>query len=267
MKLIESDITVFCDANTQLNKGAILQLVKHYQDPKVAGVSGEKTVWVDEKDQASAAGEGMYWKYESYLKKMDYRLVSLMGSAGELFSIRTALFKEVEADTILDDFMISMRLVQEGYKVAYEPKAQASESGSLNIQEEFKRKVRIAAGGFQSIKRTSKMFNIFKYGWASFAYVSHRIFRWAVAPFCLLLCLISNLALMQYGIIYWFLAWAQIAFYGMALVGWFFESRKTSIKILYIPFYFSMMNFAVLKGFIRHLKGSQSAMWERSKRK
>jgi cellulose synthase/poly-beta-1,6-N-acetylglucosamine synthase-like glycosyltransferase len=269
MEMIDSEITVFCDANTMLNETCLLEIAKHYQDPKVGGVSGEKVVLSDDEDNASGAGEGIYWKYESFLKRKDAELHTLVGSAGELFSVRTELFKPVEADSILDDFMISMRLVEQGYKVAYEPKARASETASVNVAEEFKRKVRIAAGGFQSIARLKSLLNFFKYGWASFEYVSHRVMRWAVAPFMLPLILLLNVVtvMLDQNLLFHVLLVLQFGFYGAAILGWVLEQRKIKLKILFVPFYFSMMNYAVLAGFKRHLKGSQSALWEKSKRK
>lgn len=268
MNQIESEMVVFCDANTQLNPNALLEIAKHYQNPKVGGVSGEKVVLSEEKDSASGAGEGLYWKYESFLKRMDAELCTLVGSAGELFSVRTSLFKPVEADTILDDFMISMRLVQDGYKVEYEPAARASETASQNVKEEFKRKVRIGAGGFQSIVRMAAMLNPFKHGLTSFVYTSHRVMRWAVAPFCLLLLLLISVALATTGCyIYLILLAGQLLFYALALLGWFLEQRKLSLKALFVPMYFTMMNWAVIKGFFRYLKGNQSVTWEKSKRR
>ncbi|MGB0429092.1 MAG: glycosyltransferase family 2 protein [Bacteroidia bacterium] len=269
MNLIDSEITVFCDANTMLNQTCLLQIAKHYQNPKVGGVSGEKVVLSEGEDSASGAGEGIYWKYESFLKRKDAELYTLVGSAGELFSVRTSLFKPVESDSILDDFMISMRLVEQGYKVAYEPKARASETASVNVAEEFKRKVRIAAGGFQSIARLISLLNFFKYGWASFEYVSHRVMRWAVAPFMLPLILLLNIVIViiDQSLLFQILLALQVMFYSAAILGWLLEQRKIKLKILFVPFYFIMMNYAVLAGFKRHLKGSQSALWEKSKRK
>ena len=164
MSFITSEITVFSDANAMLNEDAIKNIVRHYSNPKVACVSGEKRVSIPEKAAASSAGEGLYWKYESKLKLWDSNLYSATGAAGELFSIRTSLFETVKEDTILDDFMISMQLVIKGYKIAYEPNAYALENGSENIQEEFKRKIRICAGAFQSMLRLMPLLNIFKYG-------------------------------------------------------------------------------------------------------
>lgn len=269
MAQLNSEITVFCDANTMLNPQCIRQLVKHYQDPKVGGVSGEKIVLSESEDVASGAGEGIYWKYESYLKRKDAELKTLVGSAGELFSIRTALYKPVESDSILDDFMVSMRLVQDGYKVAYEPEAKASETASVNVAEEYKRKVRIAAGGFQSIQRLRRLYNPIKYGLVTFEFVSHRVMRWAVAPFMLPIIFVSNaLLLLQNGSqLYQLLMACQLLFYAAALLGWILESRKLKVKLLFVPFYFSMMNYAVMAGYVRFVKGSQTALWEKSKRR
>jgi biofilm PGA synthesis N-glycosyltransferase PgaC len=147
---VQGEIIVFTDANTFLNKTAIRELVKHYTNPQVGAVAGEKRIRVDASADASAAGEGFYWKYESALKSWDYELYSNVGAAGELFSIRKDLYEPVEADTIIDDHMIAMRIAEKGFIIAYEPAAYAEEAASANVKEELKRKIRIAAGGIQS---------------------------------------------------------------------------------------------------------------------
>ena len=195
MPSISSEITVFSDANTLLNENALIELAKHFKDRSIGGVSGEKVVLSNSADSASGAGEGIYWKYESFLKRKDAELHTLVGSAGELFSMRTALYSSIPEDSILDDFMISMKLVEKGYRVAYEPKARATETASVNVKEEYKRKVRIGAGGFQSMARLKGMLSIRSFGWSSFQYISHRVMRWAVTPFVLVLILLVNIVL------------------------------------------------------------------------
>ena len=169
------------------------------KDPNVGAVAGEKRISTEGSEAAAGAGEGLYWKYESFLKKLDTQLYSVVGAAGELFAVRTKLFGEVEKDTLLDDFMVSLRIAADGYRVIYEPDAYASERPSFSIQDEMKRKIRIASGGFQSITRLGFLWNIFKYGLLSFQYVSHRAMRWAVAPFCLPLIFLLNLALIIFN--------------------------------------------------------------------
>lgn len=266
---VKSEIVVFTDANTFLNKEAITELVKHYQNPKVGAVAGEKRIIVGEKADASSAGEGFYWKYESALKRWDYALYSNVGAAGELFSVRTELYKPVEHDTIIDDHMIAMRIAENGYIIGYEPKAYAMETASMNIKEELKRKIRIAAGGMQSIIRLNRAANPFLNPVFTFQYVSHRVLRWTITPVLLILIFILNpiIAANSEGNLYTGIFIAQIVFYGLALVGLYFEQKNIRIKALFVPYYFCIMNYAVLAGIIRYYKGAQNAAWEKSKRK
>jgi biofilm PGA synthesis N-glycosyltransferase PgaC len=266
---IDGNVTIFTDANTFLNRDAVLELVKHYQNPKVGAVAGEKRILVEEMADASSAGEGFYWKYESLLKKWDYELYSNVGAAGELFSIRTALYQPVESDTIIDDHMIAMRIAEKGYIIAYEPEAYAMETASANTKEELKRKVRIAAGGIQSILRLKKAANPFYYPVLTFQYISHRVLRWTITPFMLLVIFLLNLLIVLSGaqIFYQIMFAGQILFYLLSLVGLFFESKNIRIKAFFIPYYFCVMNYAVVAGIIRYFKNNQSAAWEKSKRK
>ncbi|MBS1510981.1 MAG: glycosyltransferase family 2 protein [Bacteroidetes bacterium] len=271
MHFVETPIVVFSDANTMLGKESIQRIVRLFNDPKVGCVSGEKRIAGKASDVASSAGEGLYWKYESTLKKWDAELYSVVGAAGELFAIRTELFRDVEKDTLLDDFVISLRVAQEGYTIQYDPEAYAIETASANVKEELKRKIRISAGGIQAVVRLSPLLNIFKYGMLSFQYISHRVLRWTVTPLCLLLlipvgyALAANEGLFSFGV-YSTLFWLQLLFYIGALTGWFMENRSTRIKILFVPYYFFIMNLSVVLGFFRYLKKTQSVNWERAKR-
>lgn len=270
LPLINSEITVFTDANTLLNAAAIKELVKHYQNPKVGAVAGEKRIMVAESADASAAGEGFYWKYESTLKKWDYELYSNVGAAGELFSIKTALYPPVESDTIVDDHMIAMRIAEKGYIIAYEPNAYALETSSANTKEELKRKIRIAAGGIQSIFRLKKSANPFRNPILTFQYISHRVLRWTITPWLMIFVLFLNVAVsLQYAhlFLYQIILFLQLAFYVAAIIGAVLESKSIKIKVLFIPFYFCMMNYATIAGTFRYFKGTQSAAWEKSKRR
>lgn len=269
MEFVNTEVAVFTDANTFLNKEALIRICRHYSDPTVGAVAGEKRVQMDENADASAAGEGFYWKYESALKKWDSELYSVVGAAGELFSVRRNLYQDVEPDTILDDFMISMLIAAQGYRIVYEPEAYAQENASENVTEELKRKIRIAAGGIQSILRLKPLLFSLKYPVLSFQYVSHRVLRWTVTPFFMIIAFISNLALAFAGDgwFYSVLFAGQFVFYLSALLGFILEKRQLRIKMLFIPYYFCVMNYAVLMGIIRYFKKSQNAAWEKSKRK
>jgi len=272
VKLIATPLIIFSDANTMLGKESVWRMVNLFANPKVGCVAGEKRIFNNEKDMAAGAGESLYWKYESFLKRYDARLYSVVGAAGELFAVRREFYTEMERNTLLDDFIISLRIAMKGYITQYDPEAYACETSSANVKEELKRKIRIAAGGFQSMVRLAPLLNIYKYGMLSFQYISHRVLRWTLAPLCLLLLLASNFVLaLQAGIFsrHFFpvVFWLQILFYCISLIGWFLENRHIKLKVLFAPYYFFIMNLAVYLGFIRYIKKKQSVVWERAKRR
>lgn len=276
MQDIATPITIFTDANTHLNTEAVSRLVSRFSASDVGAVTGEKRIRIAGTEAAAGSGEGLYWRYESFLKKLDAQLHTIVGAAGELFAIRTNLYEPVETDTLLDDFVISLRIAGRGYRVAYAPDAYALEYPSHSVAEEMKRKVRIAAGGFQAMNRLTYLLNIFRYGWLSFQYVSHRVLRWAVTPFCLpLLLLLNGIMLTQpvggvadaEQILFWQVLFGlQLAFYTAAVVGYVLENRQTRWKLTFVPFYFVFMNWCVLLGFWRYGNGNISGIWEKARR-
>jgi cellulose synthase/poly-beta-1,6-N-acetylglucosamine synthase-like glycosyltransferase len=268
MSEVKSEVVVFTDANTLLNKNALLNICRHYEDTKVGAVSGEKRVSIEDVADATA-GEGFYWKYESKLKTWDSELYSVVGAAGELFSIRTSLYQPVPPDTILDDFMISMQIAEKGYRIIYEPYAYATESGSENITEELKRKIRIAAGGIQSIARLKKAINPFHNLVLAFQYLSHRVLRWTITPFLMVFAFVLNgiIAFQPASGHYDVLFYMQISFYSSAMIGWILEKKLMRVKTLFIPYYFCIMNYAVVAGIWRYFTVKQTVNWEKAKRK
>ena len=267
MKYVTTPVVVFSDANTLLNPRALRNIVWHYQDENVGGVAGEKRIYKNSEDNASGSGEGFYWKYESFLKKKDAEVYSIVGAAGELFSIRTALYEEPAENIIIEDFYLSLRVCAKGYRFMYEPKAYALETASASVKEEWKRKVRICAGGFQAMVKLKHLLNPFRFGILSFQYISHRVLRWTLAPLFLPIVLLSNiwLAVAGHWIYRWLLA-GQIVFYLLALLGAYYREKKISIKGFFVPYYFMVMNLSVYAGFVRYAKGKQSVVWEKAER-
>ena len=272
MQFVKAPFVIFSDANTILGKQSIREIVAKFRNPEVGCVAGEKRIVENHAEGAAAAGEGLYWKFESWVKKMDAGFNTAVGAAGELFAIRSDLFEDVETDTLIDDFMISLRIAQKGYKIAYTPNAYAKETASLNVNEELKRKIRISAGGVQTIFRLRSLLNPFKYGLLSWQYFSHKVLRWTLAPVSLFTIFIINffivLTLNCWLIIdfYALFFYLQLIFYLLAFVGWYFENRKLRFKILFVPYYFVFINYASVRGIIRFLMGGQSVNWEKSKR-
>jgi cellulose synthase/poly-beta-1,6-N-acetylglucosamine synthase-like glycosyltransferase len=272
VRLVTTPLIVFSDANTRLGPDSIRLIAEMFRDPKVGCVSGEKRILVNAAEAAAGAGEGIYWKYESALKKWDAEWYSVVGAAGELFAVRTELYEDVERDTLLDDFIISLRIAMKGYTIQYNPEAYAIETASASVREELKRKIRISAGGIQSIVRLIKLLNVFKYGKLSFQYFSHRVLRWSLAPLSLPIILITNLMLfigeLNSGTpgFYTMLMIAQVLFYCLAIIGWILENRQIRIKLLFVPYYFLIMNYSVYMGFLRFVNNKQTVNWERAKR-
>ena len=267
MKHVSTPIVIFSDANTLLNSQAVRNLVRHYQDPTVGGVAGEKRIFKSDEDNASGSGEGFYWKYESFLKQKDAEVYSIVGAAGELFSIRTALYEEPAENTIIEDFYLSMRICAKGYRFMYEPDAYALETASASVDEEWKRKVRICAGGFQAIVKLKSLLNPVKYGILSFQYISHRVLRWTLAPLFLPLVLITNIWLAITGpALYDLILAAQLIFYALGFAGYLLRDKKITMKGFFVPYYFMVMNFAVYAGLNRYIQGKQSVVWEKARR-
>ncbi len=271
MEYVKTPIVVFSDANCLLNAGALKIIARQFEDPTIGCVSGEKRVAFDNDDTVSSKGEGAYWKYESLLKRLDFEFYSAVGAAGELFGVRTELFAAMEEDTLLDDFMLSMRIAQKGYRIAYTADAYAVEYGSLNMEEEGKRKRRIAAGGWQSIGRLLPLLNGFKFGKLSFQYISHRVLRWSVTPFALF-ALFPLAAILGYrcsspfnvfSVIFVF----QCVFYLCAVLGYLMRNNPNSTKLFYIPYYFLFMNINVMRGIYYLFSKSFIGGWEKSQRK
>ncbi len=305
---VRTPIVVFSDANTLLNKESIFLIARHYHGAQTGGVAGEKKVMPAEKvrtaDSAEAGrgkvagdvriagisragnegategaqaagkgkvagiGEGLYWKYESFLKRLDSDLFTVVGAAGELFSIRTELYEPPGPDVLLDDFIISLRVCAKGYRVQYEPAAFAMETPSSSLKEERKRKVRISAGAFQSMAMLTALLNPFRYPLLSFQYISHRVLRWTLCPLFLPIIFVLNIWLFaaERSSLLGLLLIAQLIFYMTATAGWLLANRNIKSKLLYVPYYFLFLNVSLYQGYFRYKKGQQSVLWEKAVR-
>jgi cellulose synthase/poly-beta-1,6-N-acetylglucosamine synthase-like glycosyltransferase len=236
--------------------------------PNVSCVSGEKRVAARVSGQVAAEGEGLYWKYESTLKRWDSEFYSAMGAAGELFAVKMCDYREAPSNALLDDFMMSMLIVKDGHRIAYTSEAYAMEYGSADMHEESKRKRRIAAGGLQSSWWLLSLMNPFKYPVVSFLFISHRVLRWSVTPFALVALIPLNIALvaMGAGTVYTVIAALQTLFYAATIIGWWQDRSGHKSKLFYVPYYFMFMNYNVFRG-ISYLRSHRhSGTWEKAKR-
>ena len=254
MEYVDTPFVVMTDANTNLNAESIYRIVRTFDNPKVGCVSGEKRVMTESGTAAST--EGVYWKYESFLKNLDFRLHTAVGAAGELVAIRRELWQPIPAGVLGDDMNMAMNMFRKGYIIGYCKDAYALEKPSASIAEERKRKVRLGASAIQTTKEFRDILNPFKYGVVAFQYFSHRVLRWFGAPSCIILAGVFNLILviMGAGTFYTVLLALQILFYLAALAGF------------HIPYYFLFANFSTFAGLKYYLKFDGNGAWERSKR-
>ena len=268
LREIKTQYVAFTDANTMINGGAMKEIARLFMDKTVGCVSGEKRVAARKEGEMAAEGEGLYWRYESTLKKWDSELYSTMGAAGELYAMDPKLCRDVPDNALLDDFMMSMYVVDEGHRIAYAPDAYALEYGSADIHEESKRKRRIAAGGLQSIWWLRKMLNPFRQPLVAFQYISHRVLRWSVTPIAMILLLIINaiLVVMGAGCFFTIMLIMQLLFYLAALLGYILSERGHRNKLLYTAYYFVFMNLNVFRGMVYLRSHRNSGAWEKAKR-
>ncbi len=270
MKQVTTPFVVFTDANTMLNKAAIREMIKVFADDTVGCVAGEKRMENSNLEKAVEAGEGLYWQYESLVKKLESKIGSAVGAVGELFAIRTALFEEVKEDTILDDFVISLQIASRGYKVKYSPGAWGTETASESVKEELKRKIRIACGGWQTLFRMPGLLNIFSHGFLSWKYFSHKVLRWTLVPPAFIMALVLNLMIVtEKPLLSGFYGWLfclQILFYLAVIWGAMFHNTRTRTRFLFAPYYLFVMNYAIVAGMFRYFSGNYSVKWEKAKR-
>ncbi|MGN6618632.1 MAG: glycosyltransferase family 2 protein [Ilyomonas sp.] len=261
-----NDIIILSDANAILNTDAILHLTKHYVNEEVGGVAGEKRI-MKTGQNAATDEEGFYWKYESFLKKIDSDFYSVVGAAGELFSFRKTLYEPLPDLVVLDDFVTSIKIAAKGFRIVYEPNAYAIETPSLSIKDEKQRKIRIAAGGFQAITLLPTALFFWRHFKLSFLYVSHRVLRWTFTPFCLIATFISNVFLLFTPIIFYKITFLfQAIFYLLSFLPVIMKKKNVNRNFLKLPYYFVFMNSCVIQGFILFITKGQTAIWDKAKR-
>ncbi len=249
------EVVVLTDANVTFEPGAVRALARRFRDPSVGAAVGRLRLRTPD-----GGGEGMYWAYETFLKYLEGKLGCVLGANGGIYAIRRILFPKLPADTITDDFVIPLRIAVRGWKVPYEPTAIAHEDAPDDARAEFGRRARIGAGNWQALARLPDLLDP-RAGFVSFAFVSHKLLRWAT-PFLLAVALAVNVGAAAAGG-----AWgvravlaAQVAFYALAAAGGGAGGPGRAAR------HFVEMNAALAVGFWRFLRGTQRAAWRRTAR-
>lgn len=270
------EIVVFSDANNMYEPTTLRELVKEFADPSVGAVTGSKTIVRG--DGGLGESEGLYWKYESFIREQETRLGSTTGVAGEVLAIRKTLFEAPPDNVINDDFYIAMRLIQRGYRVVYAPKARSIERVSASEQDEITRRTRIVAGRYQALAQAPRLISL-RRPLVAWQLVSHKFLR-PLVPFAMIGALLANLVLAfrsssptraplwslsgRWGKLFLFL---QSLFYLSAWLGAQTDGKGRISKILYLPTFLVNSNMAALYGLVRYLTGKQTARWQRVNRR
>lgn len=265
------DIVVLSDASPDYDKDALRLLARNFADEKVGVVVGALRVW--DAGNAVAKPAGMYWKYESALRKWESSTGSTVAVHGNMFAVRRPLYKPLRQHTINDEFSIAMEVMRQGYRVVYEPKAISYDLASANMGDEFKRRARINAGRFQAL---------FSAGYLNapslelrFRLFSHKLLR-PLTPVFMLIALVTNILIVLLGLFgdvtgfltpplwFWVLAlFGQIGFYALAYMGYQAEKAGKPSKLLSVPYFFVSSNLAALVGLWRWLRNAQAVTWQK----
>ncbi len=258
----EGDIILFSDANNDFNKQAVRELVKHFGDPEIGAVTGAKHIYASDEKEA-AKGDGLYWKYEAFIKKAESEIGSITAAEGEILAVKKSLMNPIDPTKINDDAAITFDIVKSGYRMLYEPNARAEEHASSDLLDDITVKIRMTAGGFQTIAIESD-YLFPPRTWFAFSFFSHKILRW-VTPHMMMIAFLSNALLFELPV-FKLLFVLQLVFYGTALYGWLNRGKQDLPTAVYVPMYFTAMNVALFKGFLRYINGSQKVTWDKAKR-
>lgn len=257
---LKGEIVVFADARQRFDEGNLRALIENFADPSVGGVSGELVLTTTGPTAAAARGTAVYWRYEKFIRATEGRADSTVGATGAIYAIRRSLFEPIPDDTILDDVLVPLRIVRQGYRVVFEPRARAYDQTSATAQQEFMRKARTIAGTFQLFAREPWLLNPWRNRlW--FETISHKGLRLAL-PVLHAVVLASNIVLANDGWYGWLLA-GQMGFYGAALVGYALRQSSRRAVVFSVPCAICLLCWATVVGFVRFATGRQQVTWAR----
>lgn len=255
------ELILFTDANVFFERSVLKQMIPVLADPQVGAVTGK--VNLVELQSTEPLGEGVYMRYERFIQKYESLFAGVIGTDGGMFLAKRDLIHTIPADIILDDFYIVMRIILSGKRVIYEESAKAIEYVPASVAQEFKRKTRIAAGGFQVLSRLPKLMVFTKNPGILFEFYSHKLLRW-LTPIFLIALYLSTFPIDTYKATFYLFV-GQNLVYLLAIIG-HLSKKLRNIAAIYICYYFVAINVAVFIGMIRAFTQTQSVIWNSVKR-
>jgi cellulose synthase/poly-beta-1,6-N-acetylglucosamine synthase-like glycosyltransferase len=256
-KIANGEIFVFSDATTIYEPQVLKKIVANFADPKVGAVGGE-LVYVDKNKTPIGEGNGLYWKYEKFLKKRESQISSLIGVSGCCYAVRKELYEPIRPD-LISDFVIAQIIYKKGKRVVYEPEALSYEETNATPKEEFKMRVRVAVRSLYGLWCMKNLLNPFKYGFFSIQLISHKVMRYLI-PIIFIILFLANVSLWAQTdfLLYRLSLYLQLLFYLTAFLGWFTNMKRTYLNL---PFYLCVTNYALFIGLIQFLKGNRQVIW------
>ncbi len=254
------EILVLTDASALLDPRAIREIVASFGSDDVGVVSGEM---VPVHGEGAVSALDLYRRIDNRLRRLESRLHSSTGAAGALYGIRRSLFVPLPGDTILDDFVTPLRVVERGYRVLICPEARFTELERTTLKNEFRRKVRTLAGNYQALGR---LWRLLVPGWSPvwFPLLSHKVLR-LLTPYFMLALLPLNLFLLDRPAFRLVLV-AQVVFYLSSGLGFLLRHRRRRISFLHYPFLVVLMQAANLFSLLKYLSGGVTMRWEKQNR-
>ena len=254
----KGEVVIFSDATTDYSQEAIRKIVRNYNDPTVGAVSG-RYEYVNPTGAPVGQGTILFWKYENFLKSRQTRIKTITGCCGCIYSVRRDLYEPLPRD-IISDLVEPLKIIEKGYRIAFEPEAVAFELTEDAVSDEFSMRIRVITRAMKGLSYVKTLLNPLKYPFESYQLNSHKVARWLI-PFFLIILFLCNAMLLD-GWFYLFIFLLQIIFYGSALYAWKMENSGKTVGALSIPLFFCVINLASLRAAFNHIRRKKMTTWE-----
>ena len=256
VKAAQNEIIVFMDAASLCDKNALNEIVSNFADTRVGCVAG-KIEFITSKDSIVTESQGLYWRYEQFLKRSESKLGSLVGVDGPLYAIRKNLYIPLES-TMISDLLTPLLVIKQGFAVILEPNAVTYEEATKSSKDERKTRRRIVLRGLIGLRRHCELINPCRYPLLAWQIISHKILRWLVGGF--FVCMFFSATMLAKSIVYFFILLCMILFLILAFIGFINPANKNNLFV--IPYYFTLVNGAALLGVIDFFRGKQIVSWK-----
>lgn len=258
VKEATGEVLVFSDANSLYEKEALRHLMSNFNDPSVGYVTG-KMIYANPDGTMIGDGCSAYMRYENFLRHHEAKIGSVVGVDGGVDAVRKSLYRPMRADQ-LPDFVLPLKVVEQGYRVIYESSAVLREHALKSSRDEYKMRVRVSLRALWAIRDMKKLLNPFRYGLFSLQFIFHKVLRYTLFGFISLFCL-SNLFLLTKGPVYQAIFLGQVFFYLTSYLGYQRDQRGKAHPLLNLPYYFFLINLAAGHAFVKFLKGTKQVIW------